>query len=167
MVMDQQGGKNGRGFSVRSPMFEDGEVIPVEFTCDGDNLSPALTWEDAPQGTRSFALIVHDPDAPAGDWVHWLIYDIPGNRDDLPSGVRERDIVAGVGIQGRNDFRRTGWGGPCPPQGPPHRYLFHLMALDTTLDLDPGIDREALLAAVRGHVLGEAELMGRYQRGTA
>ena len=154
----------GTRFSIQSAKFANGEMIPVQFTCDGEDQSPPLAWRDPPAGTRSFALIVHDPDAPAGDWVHWVLYDVPAERRDLPEGVPRRAVVEGIGTQGRNDFRRVGWGGPCPPRGAAHRYRFHLMALDTSVALESGVEREALLAAVRGHVLAEAELTGRYQR---
>ena len=150
--------------TLRCPMFVDGEAIPVEFTCDGEDRSPPLIWHDAPAGAQTFALIVHDPDAPARDWVHWLLYDIPGVRRDLPVSVPARDVVEGIGTQGRNDFGRVGWGGPCPPPGPAHRYRFRLLALDRKVDLRPRAGRGDLLAAAKGHILAEVEITGRYQR---
>jgi Raf kinase inhibitor-like YbhB/YbcL family protein len=151
-------------FTIRSAAFEEGGAIPVEHTCDGADRSPALSWSGAPAGTRSFALVVHDPDAPSGDWVHWVLYDVPAERGDIPAGVPARPAVEGVGTQGMNDFRRVGWGGPCPPRGPAHRYRFRLLALDAKPGLAPRLVRDALLESVRGHVLAEASMMGRYAR---
>ena len=151
-------------FTIQSPAFHAGGSIPAEHTCDGANRSPALTWSDPPAGTVAFSLIVHDPDAPAGDWVHWLLYDIPGTRRDLPEAVAPRPVIKDIGTQGTNDFRRPGWGGPCPPRGPAHHYRFRLLAMDALLGLAPKLTRDALLGAVRGHVLAEASLTGTYAR---
>jgi Raf kinase inhibitor-like YbhB/YbcL family protein len=159
--------RGSSGFAIGSTAFADGAMIPVPFTCDGVDRSPALAWRDPPGGTRAFALIVHDPDAPAGDWIHWLLYDIPGERRELPEAVPGRDVVEGVGTQGMNDFGRVGWGGPCPPRGSSHRYRFRLLALDRALGLEPRLRAPALLAAVKGHVLAETVLVGRYQRPSA
>lgn len=151
-------------FSISSPRFSAGQEIPVEFTCDGADHSPPLTWIGPPEATQSFVLIVHDPDAPAGDWVHWVLYDIPDERRDLPAAVPARARVPGIGTQGLNDSGGSGWSGPCPPRGPSHRYRFHLLALSRKFDLGPALRRDAVLAAIRGHVLAEAETMGRYAR---
>jgi Raf kinase inhibitor-like YbhB/YbcL family protein len=151
-------------FVIRSPAFEEGGNIPVVHTCDGDDRSPPLLWSGEPPGTRAFALIVHDPDAPAGDWVHWVLYDLPGSCHELPEGIPSRAKVTGLGRQGKNDFRRLGWGGPCPPRGPAHHYRFRLLALDEAPETPPDASRERLLEALHGHVLGEAVLTGRYQR---
>ena len=151
-------------FTIRSEAFHEGGDIPAEYTCDGANRSPSLVWSNQPPTAKSFALIVHDPDAPAGDWVHWLLYDIPVERTELPENVPARPIVAGLGTQGTNDFHRVGWGGPCPPPGPPHHYRFRLIALDAELGLPPKLTRERLLAALRGHVLAETELTAKYRR---
>jgi Raf kinase inhibitor-like YbhB/YbcL family protein len=148
------------GFTLTSPGFGNGQAIPRVFTCQDRDVAPALAWSGAPKGTKSFALIVDDPDAPvAGGWVHWLVYDIPADRHDLPQGA----APAGV-VQGKNSFGTARWGGPCPPPGGPHRYFFKLYALDTMLALPPGASRAALEAAMKGHVVGEATLMGRYAR---
>ena len=151
-------------FHLDAHSFISGDGIPTEFTCDGSDVSPALEWHDPPQGTKSFALVMDDPDAPGGTWVHWLLYDLPASQRDLPQGVEPVGTLPGGARQGRNDFRRTGYGGPCPPPGPAHRYRFTLHALDTTLNLPPDATRAGLDRAMRGHVLATAELVGRYQR---
>lgn len=149
---------------IRSSAFGSGEMIPVKYTCDGADFSPSLEWTAGPAGTKSFALICDDPDAPMGTWVHWVIYDIPAAATMLAEGItREKDLPGG-GTQGINDFRRTGYGGPCPPGGRTHRYFFKLYALDAALGLKPGITKDQLLKAMKGHVLAEAQLMGTYKR---
>jgi len=148
---------------IKSSAFGSGEMIPAKYTCDGADFSPQLEWSGSPAGTRSFALICDDPDAPMGTWVHWVIYDIPPTATMLAEGItREKDLPGG-GTQGINDFRKIGYGGPCPPGGT-HRYFFKLYALDTTLGLKPGITKDQLLKAMRGHILAEAQLMGTYRR---
>ena len=149
---------------VKSPDFASGGTIPKQFTCEGADLSPALEWTAPPPGTRSFALIADDPDAPVGTWVHWVLYNVPGNTKELAEGVEKRDQLANGATQGRNDFRRIGYGGPCPPPGTPHRYFFKLYALDTKLSLKPGATKQELEGAIKGHILGQTELMGRYGR---
>lgn len=145
-------------FRISSPAFADGADIPLRHTCDGDNRSPRLTWTDVPDGTRSFALIVDDPDAPGGTFTHWVLYDI---RPD----VRELGQGGAIGTSGRNGFGKTGYGGPCPPHGdPPHRYRFTLHALDVPSLAVRARTREDVAAAMHGHVLGTAELVGRYHR---
>jgi len=142
--------------------FGEGETIPKRYTCEGADLSPAITWEDAPGATRSFALIMDDPDAPAGTWNHWLLWDIPAAETELAEGFRP-----GVtGASGTNDFGRRGYGGPCPPKGHgPHRYFFKLFALDVaSLSLATGARRPELDAALKEHTLAEAQYMGRYER---
>lgn len=148
---------------LRSPAFGNGDMIPVEHTCDGTNVSPALEWSVVPAGAQSLALISDDPDAPVGNWVHWVLYDLPPGLTGLPAGVPPGDRVPGGGTQGRTDFGSTGYGGPCPPSGT-HRYFFKLFALDTVLNLGPGATKEQLEKVMRGHVMGLGELMGRYQR---
>ncbi len=152
-------------FELSSTAFEPETTIPRDYTCDGDDRSPPLAWHDAPPGTASYALICDDPDAPAGTWVHWLIWNVPGDGQSLPEGVPADETLPDGARQGQNDFRRIGYGGPCPPRGRPHRYFFKLYALDTTLDLAPGASKKQLLKAMQDHVLAEAELMGRYGRG--
>jgi len=143
--------------------FTPGGLIPLPYTCDGSDFSPDLEWEDAPAGTRSFALIMDDPDAPRGTWVHWLIYNIPAPAFRLAAKLpREAEHPSGL-KQGANSWGRIGYNGPCPPSGT-HRYFFRLHALDAELDLPGGADRAALEAAMAGHVLDRAELMGTYSR---
>jgi Raf kinase inhibitor-like YbhB/YbcL family protein len=148
-------------FRLTSASFAEGADIPVQHTCDGENSAPPLHWEDAPSA-QSFVLIVDDPDAPSGTFTHWVLYDIPGAERNLPVGLSK---VGALGTPGLNDFSRSGYGGPCPPRGDPHRYIFTLSALDiATLNLPPKATRKAVEAAMRGHVIGQAKLMGRYQR---
>jgi len=148
---------------ITSSAFGSGEMIPAKYTCDGADFSPPLEWSGSPAGTKSLALVCDDPDAPMGTWVHWVIYDIPPSATMLAEGItREKDLPGG-GTQGINDFRRIGYGGPCPPGGT-HRYFFKLYALDTALGLKPGITKDQLLKAMRGHILVEAQLMGTYKR---
>ena len=136
----------------------------MPYTCDGKDISPELAWSGAPDGTKSFALICDDPDAPVGTWVHWVVYNIPSHATGLPKGVPTIKELPDGTRQGINDFHRIGYGGPCPPRGPAHRYFFKLYALDTKLDLPPGATKEQVLEAMKGHVLGEAQLMGKYER---
>lgn len=152
---------------LTSPAFAHGGAIPARFTCEGADRSPALAWSGLPAGTKSLALIVDDPDAPDPKapkrvYVHWVLYNLPAGDGGLAEGVREEELPVGTG-EGRNDWRRTGWGGPCPPIGR-HRYFFKVFALDRRLDgLGPATKSE-LLAAMEGHVLAQAELMGTYEK---
>jgi len=151
-------------FQIASTAFPNGGMIPKKFTCDGPDVSPQLTWKEAPAGTQSFTLIMDDPDAPVGTWVHWVLYNLPANTRELPEGVEMQEQLASGAMQGRNDFRRIGYGGPCPPPGTPHNYHFKLYALDTKLNLKAGAIKPELELAIKGHILGETELMGRYGR---
>lgn len=157
-------GESAMAFELTSPAFSAGGAIPVKHTCDGADLSPPLRWSDPPSRTKGLALIVDDPDAPAGTWVHWVFYRLPATLHELPEGVPARDAVSGIGTQGVNDFRKVGYGGPCPPRGRAHRYFFKLYALDSDLALPPRHTKADLLKAMEGHVLGQAELMGHYKR---
>lgn len=157
-------GGTAMAFELRNPAFAPGADIPVKYTCDGADRSPALHWTDPPAGTREFALIVDDPDAPGGTFVHWVLYGVPAALRELTEGVAARDTAPGVGTQGTNDFGKVGYGGPCPPRGPAHRYFFKLYALSAELKLPPRKTRADLLKAMEGHVLRQAELMGRYKR---
>jgi Raf kinase inhibitor-like YbhB/YbcL family protein len=149
---------------LTSNTFSEGEPIPTKYTCDGADVSPPLQWCDAPPGTRSFALICDDPDAPMGNWVHWVLYGLPASISALPEKLpRSKELPNGA-RQGITDFKRIGYGGPCPPPGRPHRYFFKLYALDTELTLQAGATKQQLLTAMRGHVLAEDSLMGVYQR---
>lgn len=144
--------------------FKEGETIPVKYTCDGENVSPALNWSGAPENTKSFALICDDPDAPMGTWVHWVVYNIPATMTSLPEAVPMKKTVLNNIIQGTTSFRKIGYGGPCPPRGPAHRYFFKIYALDTELNLKAGASENELLKAMEGHILAKGQLMGRYSR---
>ncbi|OPY14694.1 MAG: putative kinase inhibitor protein [Syntrophus sp. PtaB.Bin001] len=148
---------------ITSRAFNDGEMIPMKYTCDGDDVSPPLEWDNVPENTKSLALISDDPDAPGGTWVHWVVYDIPASMKTLTENIRpERELSSGI-RQGNNDWSKIGYGGPCPPSGT-HRYYFKLYALNAVLSLKPGATKEQLLRAMKGHILEEAQLMGKYQR---
>ncbi len=149
---------------ITCPSFAQGEMIPAVYTCDGRDLSPPLQWTEAPSGTRSFALISDDPDAPVGTWVHWVVWNIPSSMNSLEENQPKKDVLPGGIRQGTTDFRRIGYGGPCPPSGT-HRYTFKLYALDTVLELPPTTTKAQLEKAMKGHVLAQAELMGKYRRG--
>lgn len=148
---------------LRSPAFGQGENIPARYTCQGSDISPPLTWTESTEGTQSYALVMDDPDAPGGVFTHWLIHDIPASMNELPEGV-PTDPRTSNGVQGRNDFGRTGYGGPCPPPGKPHRYRFNLYALDEKLNVEPGVSKTQLLANTEDHVLERSELVGLFQR---
>lgn len=149
-------------FQLFSTAFANGGWIPDLHTCQGADLSPALEWSGEPAGTRSLALIVDDPDAPAGIWNHWLLWEIPPTTHNLAQGFKP----GSVGLSGRNDFGRTGYGGPCPPKGHgPHRYFFKMYALGLDgLGLQEGKKRADLDRAISGHVLAEAQFLGRFER---
>ena len=151
-------------FALTTTAFSVGGDIPKKYTCDGADLSPTLSWTDMPAGTQSLALIADDPDAPAGTWTHWVIWNIPAKLTGLAENVLKTEALADGTRQGRNDFRRIGYGGPCPPAGKPHRYFFKLYALDGKLDLRAGANRGELERAMSGHVLAQAEVMGKYGR---
>ncbi len=148
---------------LTSTAFTNNSPIPARFTCKGDDLSPALTWTDPPAGTKSFALIMDDPDAPMGTWVHWVLFNLPTTSRGLPEGVPTAPSLKEGGVQGRTSARSTGYHGPCPPSGT-HRYYFKLYALDITLALDSTADKAALLESMEGHILAQAELMGTFSK---
>ncbi len=150
--------------SIVSPAFKMGAVIPKKYTGDGPDVSPPLNWEGVPKDAKSLALISDDPDAPVGTWVHWVIFNIPSTETGLPEGVPKQETLPNGAKQGVNDFRKIGYNGPAPPPGKPHRYYFKLYALDTVLNLPPGIRKSDLLKAMEGHILATAEYMGTYQR---
>jgi Raf kinase inhibitor-like YbhB/YbcL family protein len=148
-------------FTLRTAAFPNGHAVPRRFTCDGEDVSPALEWSGAPAGTRAFALVMDDPDAPSGTFTHWLVTDIPKERTRLDEGAPLQDVAT----EGTNDFGRAGYGGPCPPRGHgPHRYRFQLHALGLPLGLGRGFPRHDFDRALRTHVLGTAMLMGTYER---
>jgi Raf kinase inhibitor-like YbhB/YbcL family protein len=151
-------------FSVRAEAFDPGADIPRKFSCQGSDTSPALVWTDPPAATLSLVLIVDDPDAPAGTWVHWVLYDLPPKTRRLSEALPPTAEVAGGGRQGANDFGKTGYGGPCPPPGKSHRYFFKLYALDTRVSLKAGATKPDVEQAMKGHILAKTEVMGRYRR---
>lgn len=148
---------------LESSAFEANGMIPPKYTCDRENVSPPLRWDEPPVGTQSFALICDDPDAPMGTFVHWVLYDLPPETRQLPEAIPATAKLPNGGIQGKNDFRKLGYGGPCPPSGT-HRYFFKLYALDKKLALEPGASKAQLEKAMKNHILGTAELVGRYAR---
>ncbi len=155
---------SGTPFILTSTAFLNGGNIPGKHTCDDADQSPQLTWSGAPANTQSYALIVDDPDAPAGTWTHWLIWNIPPETTSLPQATPKLRILVSGAQQGYNDFHRIGYGGPCPPPGGPHHYVFRLYALDARLDLKPGANRAALDAALKPHILAQTQTTGTYQR---
>ena len=148
---------------ITSSAFSEGEAIPNRYTCDGPDVSPDLVWSGVPEGAASLALICDDPDAPMGTWVHWVLFNIPADADGLPAEIPADAALESGARHGTNDFRRLGYGGPCPPGGT-HRYFFKLYALDTMLELDSGITKAQLLEAMEGHILAAGQLMGTYSR---
>ena len=150
--------------TVSSSAFQEGDKIPAKYTCEGQDVSPPLAWSEPPAGTRSLALIVDDPDAPGGVFTHWLLFNIPPDSRELPEAVPAQAELDSGALQGKTDFGRTGYGGPCPPPGRPHRYQFTLYALDQPLDLEGGASKKQLLSAMEGHILAQGQLTGTYQR---
>jgi Raf kinase inhibitor-like YbhB/YbcL family protein len=148
---------------LTSPAFEAGGMIPAKYTCDGPDVSPSLRWANPPAGIKSFALIADDPDAPVGTWVHWVLWNIPADAGGLDENLPKTASLPSGAQQGTTDFRRIGYGGPCPPSGT-HRYYFKLYALDTMLELPSSATKRDLEGAMHGHILGQAELMGQYRR---
>jgi Raf kinase inhibitor-like YbhB/YbcL family protein len=157
-------GGSAMSFAIQTNAFAPGSVIPNKYTCDGSNVSPELTWSGAPAGTQAFALIVDDPDAPGGTWTHWTAWNIPANSTKLAEGTPKNETLADGTRQGRNDFKRIGYNGPCPPPGKPHRYFFKVYALGANLDAKAGASRGELESAMKGKTLGQAEVMGKYGR---
>jgi hypothetical protein len=154
-------------FTISSPSFSDGVDIAKKFTCDGADVSPQLTWSDPPAGTKSLALLADDPDAPVGNWNHWVLWNLPAESRELGENVAKTAQLPDGSRQGPNDFRKTGYNGPCPPPGKPHRYYFKIFALDAKPDLKGSAGKRELEAAMKGHILAQAEWMGRYGRSPA
>ena len=144
--------------------FAEGQPIPEKHAFENKDLSPALQWSGVPPAAQSLALICDDPDAPMGTWVHWVIYDLPPATAGLAEGVAKSPELASGAKQGVNDYKKIGYGGPCPPPGKPHRYYFKLYALDAMTGLKSGATKKDLLKAMAGHILAEGQLMGTYQR---
>lgn len=157
-------GGEAMAFKIETTAFQPNQPIPKKYTCEGEDLSPPLTWSDVPAGTKSLALISDDPDAPMGTWVHWVLYDLPADTKKLEEGIPKNQTLANGAKQGMTDFKRPGYGGPCPPPGKPHRYYFKLYALDALVNLPAGATKSDLLVAMKGHILAQTELMGTYQR---
>ncbi len=149
---------------LTSPDFEEGAPIPRENTCEGEDISPTLQWADVPERAKSLALICDDPDAPRGTWVHWVMYGLPADVTELVARVPPSAVLPSGAFQGFNDFGKTGYGGPCPPRGSPHRYFFRLYALDAELQVKPPVRKDDLVRAMKGHIIAEASLMGTYRR---
>ena len=149
--------------NLESSSFAQGQPIPQKYTCEGGDASPQLHWSNAPQGTKTFALIVDDPDAPGGTWVHWVVYNIPADTHEMRAGMAKTATIP-AGAQGLNDFKKIGYGGPCPPPGKPHRYFFKLYALDTELPVKPRATKSDIESAMQGHILANPELTGTYRR---
>jgi Raf kinase inhibitor-like YbhB/YbcL family protein len=149
--------------TLHSPAVEEGGSLPRKYSCDGDDVSPPLSWTEAPDETESLVLIMDDPDAPAGTWVHWVVYDIPPTAEGFDEDVPPRTVLSAGGTHGENSWGTLGYGGPCPPDGT-HRYVFKLYALDASLGLDPGAAKRTVLASMEDHVLEEARLVGEYTR---
>jgi Raf kinase inhibitor-like YbhB/YbcL family protein len=159
------GSKGGKSmFALSSSSFQDGSSIARKFTCDGADTSPQLSWTEPPAGTKSFALLTDDPDAPVGNWNHWAAWNLPQTLRALPEGVAKEARLPDGTQQGLNDFRKAGYNGPCPPPGKPHRYYFKLFALDMKLELNPKAGKKELEAAMKGHILAQTDWMGRYGR---
>jgi Raf kinase inhibitor-like YbhB/YbcL family protein len=156
--------ENPMSLTLSSPSFSNGGDIAKKFTCDGADVSPQLSWTDPPAGTQAFALLADDPDAPVGNWNHWTMWNLPPSSRGVPEGMSKDAHLPDGSEQGLNDFPKVGYNGPCPPPGKPHRYYFRLFALDAKLDLKPRAGKRDLEAAMKGHVLAQAEWMGRYGR---
>ncbi len=149
--------------TVTSTAFGEGDMVPKQYTCDGRDVSPPLSWSGIPEGTKSIALICDDPDAPVGTWVHWVVYDMPPSTPGLPEHATAAGGLPRGAKQGMNDFRKMDYGGPCPPGGT-HRYFFRVYALDRELGLREGATRAELVKSMEGHILAQGQLMGRYSR---
>ncbi|MBI3397759.1 MAG: YbhB/YbcL family Raf kinase inhibitor-like protein [Deltaproteobacteria bacterium] len=156
--------KEETAMQLKSTVFEDNGLIPKKYTCDGSDVSPPLTWSKPPVGTKSIVLICDDPDAPMGTWVHWTLYGLSPETTSLPENVPKQKEVLGGARQGITDFRKIGYGGPCQPKGPAHRYFFKIYALDIELNLPAGATKQDMEKAMKGHILAEGQLVGKYGR---
>jgi Raf kinase inhibitor-like YbhB/YbcL family protein len=154
----------GSCLELKSDAFENGQSVPVRYTGFGENVSPELSWDGVPDGTQSFALIMEDPDAPMGTWIHWVVYNIPKDAGGIREGLPKISILSDGTREGRNSFGQIGYGGPQPPPGPPHGYIFTLYALDGALGVAPGAGKDTVMAAMKGHIRGKAQLVGQFGR---
>jgi Raf kinase inhibitor-like YbhB/YbcL family protein len=159
----KKGTKTMDTIKIKSKAFNHLQPIPSLYTCDGADISPPLSWSNVPPAAKSLVLIADDPDAPAKTWVHWVVYDLPATIDSMPENIPKTDTLAEGGKQGRTDFNRIGWNGPCPPGGT-HRYFFKLYALDVMLNLPAGTTKADIEKAMKGHILAKGELAGTYKR---
>jgi len=148
---------------ITSPAFQENQMIPEKYTCEGNDISPQLKWDAVPGGAKSIALICDDPDAPMGTWVHWVVYNLPADTRELPENFPDDETLPDGTRQGITDFGKTGYGGPCPPSGT-HRYYFKIYALDITIDAVSVLDKKTLLKEMQGHILAQGQLMGKYKR---
>ena len=162
-VYAQVGGGDPMSIEITSSAFKQEEMIPSKYTCDGADVSPPLQWSNVPGGTITFALISDDPDAPVGTWVHWVLFNIPSHVTKLTENIPPKDKLDSGALHGINDFRKLGYGGPCPPSGI-HRYYFKIYALDSELSLQSGATKKDVVKAMEGHILAQGELMGKYKR---
>ena len=154
-------------WTIKSSVFAEGQEIPKKYTCEGEDISPPLTWSDPPEGTQEIVLIMDDPDAPVGVFTHWVIYNISPETKEAPEGVQTKGAMnkrGGGPKQGLNDFGKVGYGGPCPPRGPKHRYFFKLYALDAELNLEPRASKNDVEKAMKGHIIAQAQLTGTFRR---
>ena len=151
------------GIKLTSSAFKEGQPLPRAYTCDGPDVSPALEWSGVPKSAKTLAIICDDPDAPSGDWVHWVLYNLPAENIGLVENMPTTENLKAGGFQGKNDFGKIGYGGPCPPSGT-HHYFFRLYALDAELPLKAGATKAELEKAMAGHIVGQAQLMGTYRR---
>ncbi|HEC88492.1 MAG TPA: YbhB/YbcL family Raf kinase inhibitor-like protein [Thermoplasmata archaeon] len=149
---------------IESPAFREGDVIPVKYTCDGEDMSPPLKWRDVPSNAKSIAIICEDPDAPLIKWIHWIIYNIPPEIGELNENIPKKEEIEGGIRQGKNSWNKFGYGGPCPPGKKPHRYYFRMYALDIKINVQQPLKKRNLLKLMEGHIIEEAELMGKYSR---
>jgi Raf kinase inhibitor-like YbhB/YbcL family protein len=144
--------------------FTFGEKIPKQYTADGKNISPSLSWQEPPKGTKSFVIIVDDPDAPAGVWTHWIVYNIPPDTTSLKEGISRDKKLPDGSLQGKNSGGHIGYDGPAPPKGKTHRYFFNIFALNTVLKAPPGANKKTIESLMERHVIGEGQMMGTYER---
>jgi len=153
----------GKQMEITSSAFDEGAMIPEKYTCDNIDISPPLKWTNIPEGTKTLAIICDDPDAPMGTWVHWILFNLPADINELSEDIPALEILPNGAKQGKNDFGKIGYGGPCPPGGT-HRYYFKVYALSEELDIKAGISKSELLKAMEGNILSDEKLMGRYKR---
>jgi hypothetical protein len=157
------GAHTEEAMQITSPAFQDHKSIDPKYTCDGQDISPPLEFSGVPEDAVGLVLVCDDPDAPAGIWVHWVVFDMPADAEGLPENTPADGTLSNGSVQGTNSFGNIGYGGPCPPGGE-HRYIFKLFAIDTKLALEPGAKKADVVAAMQGHILAEAQLTGLYAR---